>query len=232
MSAAKSRQLSRPTEHVHWYVYGPAYEKRWADDATEPSFYERKIQDSRLQVTRYGHTKKVLAEGASNYLDYIRKKAAAYARAGSSKITVVTNWWSRSPLSLPANNFWTELGKFPDQSISRVWFLGHAANDLWLSLEHDSDDRAVSPDTSEIVNQVDISKHGGLSKKFAFSNAAIMVDQTPCKFYGCNTKNFAKLWSSTFKVRAEGADGKVNFNRSSLKDIEASAQYGWVKYGP
>jgi hypothetical protein len=231
MAAAKFSQLSRPDEHVHWYVYGPAYERRWADDATEPSFFEKNIKDGDLQVTRYGHTRKVIAEGASDYLDYIEKKAATYVKPGSRKINVITNWWNSSPFPA-ADSFWIALGKFPDQSISRVWFLGHAAGDLWLSLRHNSSDEAVSPTVGEVVQKRDISRHRALIKKFAFANAAIVADQTPCKFYGCNTMEFARSWSQTFKVRAEGANGKVNFNKTSLKEIEASAQYGWQKLWP
>jgi hypothetical protein len=228
MAAAKSGRLSRPDEQVHWYVYGPAYERRWADDSIEPSFIEKHIKDGDLNVTRYGHTRKIIAEGASNYLDSIRKKAATYAKPGSKKINVVSNWWGASSL-VAADRFWTALGTFPDQSITRVWFLGHAAGDLWLSLEHDGR-IAVSPLMGEIVKKADISKQRALIKKFAFANAPLMADQTPCKFYGCNTMEFAKIWSETFKVRAEGADGKVNFNRTSLKDIEASAQFGWKTF--
>ncbi|MBN1210349.1 MAG: hypothetical protein JXB05_36185 [Myxococcaceae bacterium] len=232
MSAAKSRLLSRPEEHVHWYVYGTAYERRWKDDATEPSFFEKNIKDGRLQVTRYGHTRKVIAQGAIDYLDYIRKKVASYAKPGSSKMTVYTHWWTGSPRLSPAEGFWSALGKFPDRSISRVWFLGHAARDLWLALEHDSDDDAVSPTVGEIVSLPDITRYRALVSKFVFANAAMVAVQDSCKFYGCNTKGFAETWARTFKVRAEGADGKVNFNKSSLKDVEASAQYGWKKFQP
>ncbi|MFY0584049.1 hypothetical protein ACN28S_65800 [Cystobacter fuscus] len=191
MAAAKSGQLSRPDEQVHWYIYGPAYERRWADDITEPSFIDRYIQDGDLNVTRYGHTRKVVAEGASDYLDYIKKKAARYAKPGSKKINVITNWWGASSL-FAADKFWTALGSFPDQSISRVWFLGHAAGDLWLSLRHEGDD-AVSPVMGEIVERTGISRHGALAKKLAFANAPIVANQTPSKFYGCNTMEFARL---------------------------------------
>jgi len=217
MKAAKSGRLALPDEHAHWYVYEPAYKKRWADDVTAPSFFERNLKDGRLQVTRHDHTKKVIAEGASDYVDYIKKKAATYVKQTSSKITV-------HPLTFDAG-FWTELGKFPDQSISRVWFLGHAASDLWLSLEHDSDDVAISPARHEIVKRSDISKNAALARKFASAHQ-------PSMFYGCNTQEFAQLWSRTFKVAAEGANGKVNFNKSSLGDIEASATYGWKKFTP
>jgi len=232
MSAAKARQLSRPEEHVHWYVYGPAYEKRWRDDVTEPSFFEKNIKDGRLQVTRYGHTRKVISDGATDYLDLIRKKAASYAKPGTSKITVHTHWWTVSPILSPAEGFWSALGRLPDKGISRVWFLGHAATNLWLSLEHDSANRAISPAAGEVVLLPDIARHSALITKFAFANAPMMAIQDSCKFYGCNTKAFAESWSSTFKVRTAGADGKVNFNNSGLKNIETSAQFGWKTFPP
>ena len=51
-------------------------------------------------------------------------------------------------------------------------------------------------------------------------------------FYGCNTSSFAKKWSETFKVKAEGARGKVNFDTSSFMGIERSATVGWDKLTP
>jgi hypothetical protein len=216
MAAAKFGRLSLPDEHSLWYVYEPAYKKRWADDMTEPSLFERKVKDSRLQVTRHGHTKKVTAEGASDYIDHIKNKAATYVKQNSHRITVHT-------LSSGAD-FWSKLGTFPDQSISRVWYLGHAAHDLWLSLEHENGE-AWTPAAHEKVKRSDISDNGALARKFA-------PDHLPSKFYGCNTEEFAQIWSSTFNLVAEGANGKVNFNKSSLGDIEASATFGWKRFAP
>jgi hypothetical protein len=217
MVAAKDSRLALPDEHTRWYIYEPAYQKRWGDDATEPTLIERHIRDGRLQVTRHDHTKKVTAYGALNYVDYIEKKAVDYVQLTSRKITVHKIKSDR--------DFWDELGSFSDQSISRVWFLGHAAGDLWLSLEHNARHQAVSPANHEVVKRADILKNKALVTKFA-------PDHQPSRFYGCNTEDFARIWSETLNVTAEGANGKVNFNRSSLRDIERSAQFGWKKFTP
>ncbi len=102
-----------------------------------------------------------------------------------------------------ADDLWRRLDSFRDP-IVRVVYWGHARNDLWLTLAHSSNSRAVMPtDPGAIVTVASIAGHAGLRSRFG-SGAAH-------RFVGCNTARFADEWTRVFGVGSEGVEGKVDF---------------------
>jgi hypothetical protein len=128
--------------------------------------------------------------------------------------------------------FWDYLATFPKNSISRVYYSGHASADgLFLSLAHDSACTAVA-NRKDIVFVNNISNHSALKEKFAASTP------TPSKFYGCYTSAFANEWRKVFGVPAEGALHKIDFgsvNRPSnipnvLERLQQNGNPDWKSY--
>ncbi len=227
MSLAKKGKLSEnKNETVHWAIYAPAYQSRWANDNQEPSFWDKNIRDSDLQVTRYAHVQKVIKSGAKNYIDYIEKKVASYNLL-FKKSNKVANYHKVITIK-SALDFWITLSKLDDDTISRVWYFGHAAKDLWLSLYHPPPkyEASMLPSKAkkEKIKVVDIKNFSHLKSKFYKSKLS-------SKFYGCKTSAFAKEWTKIFKVPAEGAKGRINFNHSTLSALESSGK-PWEKYNP
>jgi len=173
------------TEEVHWLVYEPAYEERWKHDLT----------NRKTAPTQYEHTVSIkLKLGFDSYLTLLKRRATE-------------RFWKYKGIS-SAQGFWDHINGLKGRNVSRVWFYGHARDDLWLSLDHDAGNHeAVSPASNAIVRAADIKKLRATS--FIISKPA----SSPHKFFGCNTKAFAAKWSSTLKVYAEGAEGKVNYEK-------------------
>jgi len=145
----------------------------------------------------------VKKKGFTSYVDMIQRRAEGFG-------------WNLRWLSSAAD-VWTKLATFADP-ISRVFFWGHARDDLWLSLRHRaSDGEAIAPATSEILAVTDID--ASLAGKFSTSGATH-------RFVGCNTKAFAQAWSSTYSVCAEGVEGKVDFGSIMRTNGEPSLVSG------
>ncbi|HEX7317135.1 MAG TPA: S8 family serine peptidase, partial [Pyrinomonadaceae bacterium] len=162
-------------EEVWWFVYKPAYERRWTDDENK----KRKSVDE------------VKKKGATSYVDLIEKRA----REKGWNLRWITK----------AAEIWTKIGTFREKSISRVWYWGHARNDLWLTIRHDSTSgEAIEPVESAVVKIFDISK--SLRKHFQKGDKSRVH-----RFVGCNTRAFAKAWAWAYAVWAEGVVDKVNF---------------------
>jgi len=219
MLATKAGKLAQDNEKVYWVVYSPAYEARWNVDKEKPSWGEKHVYDSDLSITRFDHTRKVINYGASDYMDYIKRKAEDYSKNRSYTIEVV--------FIDSAKQFWGFLEKLPDKNISRVWYVGHASGDLWLNLYHSADHVAQmrgDKKDKEAIKADDIETSRNLKNKFSESKLS-------SKFYGCNTNEFAEKWSKVFEVKAEGAEGKINFQNDDLTKLENSATKKWMKFG-
>ena len=60
--AARKQLGKKKTEDLIWYVYKPAYEKRWKDD----------VKNNRKSV------KEILRKGSKSYVDHLQKRAKKY----------------------------------------------------------------------------------------------------------------------------------------------------------
>ncbi|MGB7292646.1 MAG: S8 family serine peptidase [Thermodesulfobacteriota bacterium] len=170
----KRKKFAQADEDVWWFVYKPAYESRWGDD---------------LKVRRKS-TKKIKDEGFVSYIDKIEKRAKKRG-------------WNLRWLN-SADDLWKELKTFRKGSISRLWYWGHARDDLWLSLGHSSASEAVAPESHEIVLVSSIDSK--LRDRFQKGDPKRIH-----RFVGCNTSAFSRVWSKTFKVWSEGVEEKVDF---------------------
>ena len=163
-------------EDVHWLIYKTAYERRWKDDSSSSNAVRKKA------------IKEVVDKGFSSYVDELEHRAKEHK-------------WDLTWLT-SAQDFWTKLTSFPPHSISRVYYWGHARDDLWLALKH-SGHIAVAPEPSEIITESSIDcKLATLFRKDS--------DRVH-RFIGCNTAKFAKKWGEIFAVPAEGVQEKINF---------------------
>jgi hypothetical protein len=103
-----------------------------------------------------------------------------------------------------ADDLWRRLASFRDP-ISRLWYWGHAKNDLWLTLEHSSAAVATKPSApGAVVTVASIAAHAALRSTFVTGSAH--------RFVGCNTAAFAREWSRVFDVASEGVQGTVDFS--------------------
>ena len=208
MVSAKAKRLEiDPDETIHWCIYSPAYEDRWADDS-KPDAKEL-ARERRLAHVRLGEVNLVKKRGASNYVDHVHKRAAAYTKYDIEVFEFAS-----------AAQFWAHLKSLGKSTVTRVWYFGHAsdnarAHGLWLSLNHNSSGVAVNPMSSAIVNINDIARHADLADRF-------VAKPKPSKFFGCNTAQFASEWSSVLSVPSEGADVSVHFAGMWPKSIEES----------
>ena len=178
-TAAKAGAFQAADEQVWWFIYKPAYDTRWTEDAA--------ATDSR----RAAEVKRVRDKGFGSYVDLLE------ARAKERGWTL--RWLDK------ADDLWTKLGTFRGKSISRLWYWGHARNDLWLSVGHrTSDGAAVAPAADAIIEMADIA--AALAPKFQAGDRARVN-----RFVGCNTEGFAKAWSTAYGVWSEGVLDKVDF---------------------
>ena len=175
----KKKRFSRKSEQIWWFVYKKAYEDRWTEDSTSRNANRRKAAED------------VRNKGATSYVDLVEQRARQRG-------------WQLRWLE-DANDLWKRLATFR-QPITRLWYWGHASDDLWLSLGHSSTGAAESPASDEIIEVSDISAHSALKARFASSSVT-----TRHRFIGCNTARFAKQWAKTFEVWTEGVDGYVHF---------------------
>jgi len=195
----------KPGEKIHWVVFEPAYTNRWYDDS-DITFWERmswiagtnkkdkSFTDSRLDRHRKKAADFVVSKrGAKNYLHRIQQIAKKH------KIQY-------HGIKTPAG-FWKVLASMTDNSISRVWFSGHAAPDnLFLSLSHSTDGKLLPQAISgQFIDIVDVHAHGYLATKFKKGTSTVS------EFYGCYTKSFAQKWNAVFSVPTAGALNSITF---------------------
>jgi hypothetical protein len=189
--AAERNLYKRATdEKIYWFVYVPPYEGRWADDKTITKKEKKQDDGYWLHSTRQNAAKKVLKRGGRSYINRIQMIAAAKG---------VVYIGLRKP-----EDFWDNLSKFPKKSISRVWYIGHAREALFLALIHDNHCQPGAL-TQDSITLDQISAHSHLADRFDPKT------KETSKFYGCYTSTFAKEWNKVFKVPAEGASRKIDF---------------------
>lgn len=152
----------------------------------KPAYDARFADDA---VRRPDPVREIRRQGFSSYVDKLEHQA----RNRGWRLVWFTS----------ADDLWKRLATFRDP-IERVWYWGHARDDLWLTLDHSRSAVAVMPTTAgSVVPRTDIAKHSALKASFGAGR--------PHRFVGCNTATFAAEWSRVFGVSAEGVAGKVEF---------------------
>lgn len=211
-----------PDEKIHWVVYINPYEFRWADDSIITKAEKKQSDGAWLHSIRKEAAMKVQRTGANNYLHRIQMVAAGFS---------ITYKGIRTP-----QDFWDYLASFPKESISRVWYFGHAGGDgLMLSLTHNSV-CGPSAHKKDMILTEDLINHSQLADRFDPKT------KQASRFYGCYTNNFAQKWHQVFKVPTEGAYQKIDFgvvNRPSnipcvleriIKTPTSEGDPGWTEY--
>lgn len=180
-----------PDEKIYWAVYMNPYEFRWEDDSVITKDEKKQSDGAWLHSIRKKAAMKVKHSGAKSYLHRIQMVACSLG---------VTYKGIRTP-----KEFWDFLESFPKESISRVWYFGHASDDgLMLALIHD-DLCMAGAHTKDMIYCTDIQKYSYLADRFDPKT------KQASRFYGCYTSDFAQIWHKVFKVPAEGAYQKVDF---------------------
>jgi hypothetical protein len=222
LAAMRNSYNRAPGEKIYWTVYMSPYEFRWEDDSIITKDEKKQCDGAWLHSIRKKAAMKVQRTGAKSYLHRIQMIASNLG---------ITYKGVRTP-----QDFWNYLASFPKESISRVWYFGHASKDgLMLALEHDSFCLPVAYEKDMILNS-DLPKYSNLADRFDPN-----TNQTS-RFYGCYTSDFARQWNQVFNVPTEGAHLKIDFsvvNRPSIipfvleriqKTPTSKGDPGWTKY--
>jgi hypothetical protein len=133
------------------------------------------------------------------------------------------------------DDFWSELNALPDNSVSRLWYIGHASdNGLMLKLVH-TESCAPAAEPKDKIYVADIAKHAGtVSKK-------MKTKGKPSEFFGCYTQSFAEQWTKVFGTAAEGATKKIDFSvtdrDSKIPEVmprlqQSNPDTGWKQFTP
>lgn len=207
-------------ENIHWWVYGPAYKERWEDDLAYTTAKKPPKPGENLLDSRKKALDAIKKTGAIDYLDRIKKIAESLG------VTIKI-------LEKP-DDFWDSLAKFPDQSVSRIWYIGHAsATGLMLKLIHNENCRPVANTGDMILKDTILKKKPDIGIKLIIDPSKIS------RFYGCYTCEFAKQWHDVFSVSTEGAIHKIDFGvidkpsetSNVLKRLEGSnPNTDWTAY--
>lgn len=222
LAAQKNLYKKRSSEIVHWVLYKPPYKRRWKDDLVITTKEQQEIDCYHLHSIRKASADKIIGKGASSYINRIQ----AIANANGIKYKGINK----------PSEFWKYLNSLGDNSISRVWYSGHASGSgLMLSLAHSNTCIAQASPDDMVLNE-EISENSVLKNKFDSKSISLS------KFYGCYTDGFAKEWSEIFKLGAAGAKQKIDFgviDRPSnivniMERIEKTptsvGQTGWKEY--
>ncbi len=212
-------------EKVHWVVYEPPYIARWKDDSVIDASEKKQDDGFNLHSIRKKAADKILARGAKSYIDRIKQVAVKFQ---------ITYKGIKTP-----DEFWAYLKSFPNESISRVWYSGHASTEgLMLALTHDPKSCEAQAFQKDMLFSTSISDVKNASVASRFSSKTKRVS----KFYGCYTDKFAKKWNAVFGVASAGAKQKIDFgviNRPSnienvMKRIEQTptshGATGWTQF--
>ncbi|MDX8126230.1 hypothetical protein QLH52_02985 [Methylomonas sp. OY6] len=191
LAAMKNLYNKQPKELIHWVLYEPPYKKRWDADSVITKAEEKEDDGYNLHSIRKMATDKLIAAGGTSYINKIQTIAKTYSIQYKG-------------INQP-EDFWSYLLSLSDNSISRVWYSGHASGDgLMLALTHNSACQAAAFAT-DMIYKADILKNSALVKKF------IKKPKQVSKFYGCYTEGFAKTWNGVFGVASAGAKNKIDF---------------------
>ena len=180
-------------ETIHWWVYGPAYTERWEDDVAYVSTPKPVKPGENLFDSRKQAINAIRAAKAVDYLGRIRQIAAGLGV-------------NLKVLDKP-DDFWQGLKSFPDGSVSRIWYIGHASTTgLMLKLGHNALCQPSANMYTDMILKDDIIKsRAAIGRKLG-------VDPTKSsRFYGCFTAEFARQWHDVFAVSTEGAINKIDF---------------------
>lgn len=167
-------------EQVVWLVYRPAYQARWTDDVAK-----KRSEPADLKKG-----------GFKSYVDLLEKRAAERG-------------WTLKWMD-DAGDLWKVIRQLPKGAISRVWYYGHARDDLWLTLAHDAGGVAVQPDSKALLEVATVARKTALRDRFAAAPAAHTAARTH-RFVGCNTAAYARAWAAAFGQWTEGFEGTVDF---------------------
>ena len=187
LAAQRNLYNRQSSETVHWVLYEPPYRKRWLDDSVITK--KEKLEDDgyHLHSVRQSAAQRVLAKRSGSYLHRIKAIAVIHG---------ITYKEINSP-----NEFWNYLQSLGDNTITRVWYSGHASPDgLMLASTY-----LANAFTKDMILNKDLSTKGGLRKKFN------KTPQKVSKFYRCYTEGFAMEWNKVFGVSAAGAKVKIDF---------------------
>jgi hypothetical protein len=168
-------------EQVVWLVYRPAYQARWTDDVAR-----KRSEPAGLKK-----------EGFKSYVDLLEKRAAARG-------------WTLKWMD-DAGDLWKVIRQLPKGSISRVWYYGHARDDLWLTLAHDAGGVAVQPESKALLEVATVARKTALADRFAAAPSTHTAARTH-RFVGCNTAAYAKAWAAAFGQWTEGFEGTIDFS--------------------
>ena len=215
--AAQKNLYQLDGETVHWVVFAPPYRSRWSDDiqitpsekkeyglfgiergATGWKAYELHKSDNWLHQHRQNTAESVLQKkgpDGKNATSYVSRISQICAQNN-----IVCHFIDKP------SEFWSYLLRMPDDSISRVWYSGHASDvGLYLDLHHDLASCSV-PYSNNYISVADIINIASRLKPKIFQKT-----KKHSKFYGCNTAAFTKQWYTEFAVPAEGANNKITF---------------------
>ncbi|MCI0507595.1 MAG: hypothetical protein L0Z73_15995 [Gammaproteobacteria bacterium] len=218
MAAQKDLYTKEADENVHWVVYEPPYRNRWLDDSVITKAEAKQSDGYWLHSIRKKAADKVINSGASNYLHRIKTIAKSLG---------ITYCGVSTP-----QEFWDYLETFPKNSISRVYYSGHASpKALLLSLIHNSACEAGA-ENKDVIKVDDISKNSKLADRF------VTGATRASKFYGCYTSDFANEWHNVFSVPAEGALHKIDFGsidrpssfNNVLERLQQTGKPEWKAY--
>jgi len=151
LAAQKNLYKKQSGELIHWVLYEPPYKKRWQDDFIITKKEKKEVDGYHLHSIRKAAADKIIGKGAFNYVSRIRMIANA-------------NGIKYKGINKPGE-FWSYLQSLDDNSITRVWYSGHASGlGLMLALTHSSACVAQAFPDDMILN-ADISKKIKLKKK-------------------------------------------------------------------
>jgi hypothetical protein len=195
IAAEKGFYHRQQNEIICWLVYEPPYIGRWQDDSVITAEEKKQDDGYHLHSIRKAAADKVKKRGATNYLSRIQAIASQYR-------------FNYKGINTP-KQFWDFVASCPPNSISRVWYCGHASgNGLMLALNHNNI-CAPSANRSDMIRIADItapsSRAQTLADRFETSTSK------SSKFYGCFTDSFAKTWNNLFHVPTQGAVNKITF---------------------
>lgn len=191
LAAQKDLYKKQPGEVVHWALYEPPYRKRWLDDSVITKSEKKEDDGRHLHSIRKAAADKIIGRGSTSYINRIQTIAS-------------NNGIKYKGINKPSE-FWSYLRSLGDNSITRVWYSGHASGSgLMLALTHSNSCVAQASPSDMILNS-DIPKNVSVKKKINSKSKSVS------KFYGCYTEEFAKEWSKTFKLSAAGAKQKIDF---------------------
>ena len=195
-------------EHMYWFIYTPAYKRRFKDDDSSGGGYfgdtwNKLFSDpSQLYRHRNKEAERVKKTGVIDYVNYIENWAVKLSKKHKYKTSIKKISHQK--------HFWNELKAFPDRSISRVWYFGHASGtSFFLTLDHDDQCNPVLFNTAkEAIKKSDIGRYKRIDR---LHEKFVKKPSEPSKFYACYSAAFAEEWAKQYGVPAEGAVNKIEF---------------------